>query len=306
MELLHSLPPYNFCGLDEKYADFKNAKVVVLQVPYDSTASYGTGTRRGPHAIINASRNMELYDRELQASPFELGIHTLSELEPSMAGPEETVKRVKQAIADILDAGKLPFIFGGEHSITTGALRALAEKMAEKSANLPKNFSVLQLDAHADMRDEFEGTKFSHACAMRRAREIADVVQAGIRSLSEEEADYIKEKKLKNVFFMPQDPNGFDAQIPKIVAALRDSVYISFDIDALDPSEVPSTGTPEPGGLKWWQALKLLRAVAEKKKIIGLDLVELAPIPGNSAPDYLAAMLAYKMIGYAFLKELGK
>ena len=298
MEMLHSLPPYNFCGIDGKYSDFKSAKVVVLPVPYDSTASYGVGTRHGPHAIINASRNMELYDREFDASPYEIGIHTLSELEPSMAGPAETVERVKQVIKDILDAGKFPFMLGGEHSLTTGAVQAVAGKF--------RNFSVLQLDAHADMRDEFESTKHSHACAMRRAREITDVVQVGIRSLSADEAEYIKEKKVKNIFFMPQDTNDFDAQIPKIVAALKDNVYISFDIDALDPSEVPATGTPEPGGLRWSQAIKLLRAVAEKKKIIGMDLVELAPIPGNSAPDFLAAKLAYKMVGYAFLKEMKK
>lgn len=298
MEILHNLPPFNFCGIDEKYSGFKNAKVVVLPVPYDSTTSYGVGARHGPQAIISASRNMELYDHEFDASPYEIGIHTLSELEPSMAGPKETSERVQQVIKDILDAGKLPFMLGGEHSITAGAVKAVAEKF--------KNFSVLQLDAHADMRDEYEETKYNHACAMRRAREITDVVQAGIRSLSAEEADYIKEKKVKNIFFAPQDPADFDAQIPKIVAALKDNVYITFDIDALDPAEVPSTGTPEPGGLRWHQALKLLHAVAEKKKIIGMDLVELAPIPGNSAPDFLAAKLAYKMVGYAFLKEMRK
>lgn len=296
MEMLHSLPSYNFCGIEERYSDFNKAKVVVLPVPYDSTTSYGAGARNGPHAIINASRNMELYDHELEASPYEIGIHTLPELEPSMAGPGETVKRVRQVIGDILEAKKFPFMIGGEHSITLGAVQAFRRKF--------KNFSVLQLDAHADMRNELEGTKFSHGCVMRRSRELAGVVQAGIRSLSAEEADYITEKKVRNLFYMPRDPQDFNAQIPKIVSALNENVYLTLDIDVLDPSEVPSTGTPEPGGLKWAQVLNLLKAVCGKKKIIGMDLVELAPVPGNVAPDFLAAKLAYKMVGYAFLREL--
>ena len=183
MDILHSLPPYNFCGLDKEDADFKKARVVVLPVPYDSTTSYGVGARNGPHAIIHASRNMELYDHETKASPYKIGIHTLDELEPSMAGPKETIARVKEVIDDILDAKKFPLMLGGEHSITTGALQAFAERN--------KDFSVLQLDAHADLRDEFEGTKFSHACVMRRAREITDVVQIGIRSLCEDETEHI-------------------------------------------------------------------------------------------------------------------
>ena len=298
MDLLHPLPPYNFCGLDKEDADFKKAKVVVLPVPYDSTTSYGAGTRNGPHAIISASRNMELYDPETKTSPYNVGIHTLDELEPSMAGPKETIARVKEVIGDILDAKKFPLMLGGEHSITTGALQALAEKS--------KDFSVLQLDAHADLRDVFEGTKFSHACVMQRARELTDVVQVGIRSMCEEEANHIKQNKLKNIFSMPQNPMDFDKQIPKIVSALKNNVYITFDVDALDPSEMPSTGTPEPAGMRSWQVLKLIKAVTEKKKIIGMDIVELAPIPGINAPDFLTAKLAYKMLGYAFLNDLKK
>ncbi len=298
MDILHSLPPYNFCGLDKEDTEFKKAKVVVLPVPYDSTTSYGVGARNGPHAIIHASRNMELYDHETKASPYELGIHTLDELAPSRDGPKETVRRIKEAIGDILDTGKFPLMLGGEHSITTGALQAFAERN--------KDFSVLQLDAHADLRDEFEGTKFSHACVMRRAREITDVVQVGIRSMCKDEAEHIRQKKLENIFYMPLDPADFDKQIPKIIGALKGNVYITFDIDALDPSEMPSTGTPEPAGMRSWQVLKLIKAITEKKKIIGMDIVELSPIPGNVAPDFLAAKLAYKMLGYAFLSELKK
>lgn len=297
MDILHALAPYNFCGLDAEDSDFKRAKAVVLPVPYDSTTSYGVGARNGPHAIINASRNMELYDHETGTSPYKIGIHTLSELEPAMSGPEDTVNRVRQVIGDILLSGKFPLTLGGEHSITTGALQAFKENS--------KKFGVLQLDAHADMRDEFEGTKYSHACAMRRARELSgNVVQAGIRSLCAEEAEYIKENKIKDIFFMPSDPQEFDQQIPAIVAALKENVYLTLDIDAIDPSEMPSTGTPEPGGLRWAQVLKLLKIVAKKKKIVGMDVVELAPIPGNSAPDFLAAKLTYKILGYVFLKEL--
>ncbi len=295
MDILHSLPPYNFCGLDKEDTSFKKAKVIVLPVPYDSTTSYGAGTRNGPHAIIHASRNMELYDHETETSPYELGIHTLEELAPSMAGPKETIARVKEVIGDILDAGKFPLMLGGEHSVTTGVLQALAERS--------KNFSVLQLDAHADLRDEFEDTQFSHACVMRRAREITDVVQVGIRSMCEEEANHIKQNKLKNIFYMPLDPTDFDKQIPKIVSALKGNVYITLDVDALDPSEMPSTGTPEPAGMKSWQVLKLIKAITEKRKIIGIDIVELSPIPGISAPDFLTAKLAYKILGYALYSK---
>jgi len=192
---------------------------------------------------------------------------------------------VEDAVSEILEKNKFPVILGGEHSITIGCVGAVAKKY--------KNLSVLQLDAHADMRDEYEGSKFNHACGIRRVREIcSSVVQVGIRSLSEEEAGYIEKNRLKVYYWNRYDVN-------EIVKNLRENVYITLDIDVFDPSEMPSVGTPEPGGLCWKEVTSIVREVAEKRNVVGFDLCELAPIPGNVAPDYLAAKLAYKMIGYS-------
>jgi len=291
MKLLHALPPFNFCGIESM--DFGQCKAVVLPVPYDSTTSYNPGTRNGPHAIIQASRNMELYDEELGFTPAEMGIFTLEELEPSMKSPEDTIARVEEAVAEILESGKFPVVFGGEHSISLGAVRAVNEHF--------EDVSVLHLDAHADCRDEYEGTKYSHACVARRFSEICPVVQLGIRSLSAGEADFLKKSGAVKTFFMHElRKEGFEQTIDNAISSLSDRVYISFDIDAMDPSAVPATGTPEPGGFLWNEALQVLRKVCEQKEVIGFDLVELSPIPGMSASDFLAAKLAYKFIGYKF------
>ncbi|MEW6329533.1 MAG: agmatinase [Candidatus Micrarchaeota archaeon] len=283
VKLLHSLPPFNFCGLEG--VTFEKAKVVVLPVPYDSTASYRGGCRDGPHALIQASRNMETYDYEFRCEPASVGIFTLDELEPARGSVEETLGRVEGAVAEILSHGKFPLMIGGEHSITLGAIRAFANSR-------DKEFSVLHLDAHADMRDEYEGSRFSHACVMSRVRELCDVVSVGVRSMSGEEAAYIKKEKIKL--------HGADFDARGIVEELKDDVYITFDLDVFDPSEMAAVGTPEPGGIRWKEATGLLRAVAGKKNVIGADVVELCPIPGNIAADFMVAKLAYKMIGYKF------
>lgn len=281
--LLHSRPPYNFCGIDGLGLD--ESRVVVLPVPYDSTTSYRAGAREGPHAIISASRNMELFDLELGCDISRAGIHTLDELEPSMDSPAKTVSRVEEAVGAIVEAGKFPVMLGGEHSLTAGAVRALAKKH-------PK-MSVLQLDAHADLRDEYEDTKHNHACTMRRVREICtSTVQAGIRSMCDEELAYVKKEKPR-IFY----GRSFDAR--EILRGLADEVYVTIDLDVLDPSIMPSVGTPEPGGLMWEELMPLLREVCKRKKVVGFDVMELAPLPGNIAPDFLAAKLTYKMIGYA-------
>ncbi|MFH1575624.1 MAG: agmatinase [Candidatus Nealsonbacteria bacterium] len=271
-----TLEPFNFLGLNDQ--DYEKARVAVFPVPYNSTTYWKSGTKDGPHAIIEASRHVELYDVEMKRDASKQGIFTLELLEPSKNSPEETVARIKSVVDKLLQDGKFPMMLGGEHSITLGAVHAFKEKFGD--------FSVLQIDAHSDLRDEFEGTKFHHACVMKRIKDLGlSITQVGIRSVSEGE-------ELENVFFAP------DVPVDKIIATLKDNVYLTFDLDGLDPSIMPSTGTPEPGGLLWYETLNLIKEVARQRKIIGADVVELDPIPGLSAPDFLAAKLVYKIISY--------
>jgi len=277
---------FNFGGMGKQ--DYKKAKVVIFPIPYDSTTYYKAGTKFGPQAIIEASRHMEVYDIELKRTVKETDIFTLDELEPSKNLPRETVMRVKDVVKKILEDKKIPFVLGGEHSLTTGPVLALKEMNCD--------FSVLQIDAHSDLRDDFQGTKYHHGCVMRRVRNInSSVVQVGIRSMSQEEAEYVEAKKINNIFYYP------DFDIEKIVSCLKENVYITFDLDALDPSIMPAVGTPEPGGMTWQESMDLIRAVAKKKKIIGADVIELCPIPGMIAPDFLAAKLVYKIISHTIL-----
>ncbi|RLG18604.1 agmatinase [Candidatus Micrarchaeota archaeon] len=282
--LLHTRPPYNFCGSEN--LPFEKCEVAVLPVPYDSTTSYKAGTREGPHAIIVASRNMESLDLELKKDISAVGICTLDELEPSTDSPEKTMNRVEEAVGSIIEAGKFPVMLGGEHSLTLGAVRALSKKH--------KKLSVLQIDAHADLREEYEGSKYNHACVMRRVREICPTVQVGIRSMCEEELEYVERKGVKGIY-------GLEYDYEKLLKGLTDEVYITVDLDGLDPSIMPAVGTPEPGGLLWKEVLELLRKVCENKKVVGFDVMELCPLPGNVAPDFIASKLTYKLIGYSLL-----
>jgi len=285
MKLQYTKEPYNFGGLTP--VPWPRAKVAVLPVPYESTTTYGGGTSRGPAAIIEASRHMEFWDSELSRDFSRLGFATLPELEPDMSGPEATVARVRQAVEAMLKDKKWPLVLGGEHSITPGVVAAIKAKY--------RQVSVLQIDAHTDLREEYQGTKWSHACAMKRVHDLGvPTVAVGIRSTCEEEIAFIKKAGLASrIFPAPEVP------IDKIVKLLGDQVYITVDIDGFDPSLVPGTGTPEPGGLTWYQVVALLRAVGKHKKIVGADIVELAPIANQPAGDFLAAKLAYKIIGYA-------
>jgi agmatinase len=292
MRILHSRPPYNFPGIEPELASFEKAKVVVFPVPYDSTTCYRSGTRNGPHAIITASRQMELYDEELGYEPAKVGIHTLDELEPSMDSPEETIERVEKVIAEIIERRKFPLMLGGEHSISLGAVRALSK--------IYRNMSVLQLDAHTDLRDEFEGTKFGHTSIMRRISELCNTVQVGIRDMSLEEVGFVKKNKLK-IFYARDSPKPSE-----IVSSLKKDVYVSIDLDVFDPSEVPAVGTPQPGGLHWYDVLAILKEVASKRNVVGFDVVELCPIEGDVSSDFLAARLAYKFLGYIFNPHLKK
>ena len=280
--------PFNFGAIHNQ--DFKKSKIVVVPVPYEGTSSFGAGARNGPYAIIMNSRYLdELFDirgEELVGLKSE-DIFTLDELELSADSPKEAIEGVEQAIEnEVLRHNKIPLMLGGEHSITLGAVRALKKKY--------RNLSVLQLDAHADLIDVYVETKYSHACVMRRVRELGlKVAQVGIRNINPEIKDYFKNKKSDDIFFAPQIP-----PIEKILKCLSKNVYLTVDLDVFDQSIMPSVGTPEPGGLGWYELLHLVEQLARKRNIVGADVVELAPIPGFTAPDFLAAKLVYKIISY--------
>jgi len=269
-----------FLDLEPKLSSPESSKFVILPVPFEATTSYGKGTANGPDAILKASKHLEAFDEELLREPCDEGIHT--------AKPLKELDEVREAVSDQLAAGKIPIILGGEHSITSYAVAACKNRFSE--------LSVLQIDAHADLRDEYEGTKLSHACIVRRVLEICPAVQVGIRNISSEEYEFAKKTgQLEKIHFAHQmNENTID----KILSQLSDKVYVTIDTDGLDPSVIPSTGTPEPGGLSWYKLLEILRALAEKKEIVGFDLVEFSPIKGLHAPDFAAAKLVYKLIGY--------
>jgi len=279
----------NFAGLPPAYSDFKSSRVTVLPVPYDSTTEWHSGTRNGPRSIIDASYYLEWYDIELGRELYSMGINTLPNLEPVLDSPEAMAGRVYSAAESLLDEGKFIVMLGGEHSISYGSIKAFSEKFAD--------FSVLQLDAHADLRDQYLGTKFGHGCVMRRVLDICPVTQAGIRSMSLEEHEFIKERGL-TPFVMEQGRNSLSCS--DIIDSLSENVYITIDLDVLDPSIMAAVGTPEPGGMGWSDILGLLRAVADKRTVVGFDLVELCPDQGPSSCSFLAAKLAYKLIGYSF------
>jgi len=289
-------PPYavefSFGGLESSPAALDAAHAVVLPAPYDGTTSYRPGTRFGPHALLDASRNMELYDEVLGAlHPH--GLFTLPEMEP-VADAEKMVGRVEEAAEWALEQGKTLITVGGEHSLTTGPVRAYARR-------LPR-LSVLHLDAHGDLRFEYHETRFSHACVMRRVREIVGTAaQAGVRSISEEEAELIAREKL--AVFSARRVKDMDAAYAPVVDALTDDVYITVDLDVIDPSECPGVGTPEPGGLTWHEITDLVAAVARRRRIVGFDIMELMPIGGDTRSEFLAARLLYRMWGWTLVSQ---
>lgn len=279
-------PPHTFAAIPPQDAALETSQVVILPVPYDSTTDYKSGAREGAQAIISASQQLELYDAELDRETYQVGIHTLPLLEPVMSGPQQMIRRVYQAARDLLEKDKLVVMLGGEHSLTLGLVQALRERY--------QKLSVLQLDAHADLRNQYLGTKYGHACVMRRVWELCPIVPLGIRSLSLEEHQFIKQHKLEPFYAEDCTPD----LAPRVLANLPPQVYITIDLDVFDPSIMSAVGTPEPGGLSWHQVLGLLRAVAEERQIVGFDIVELCPQEGPTSCTFLAAKLVYKLIGY--------
>lgn len=291
MEPLNSLPRYAMFGIDDQ--DYKKARVVVLPVPYDSAVTYKSGAKDGPRAIIDASRNLEFYSYELKDDPRRIGIYTTLELAPNLDSPEKMAKNVKREVEVILDDGKVPMLLGGDHSITIGALEAFAGR---------KEISVVQFDAHTDSVDEMFGSRYTHASVMARAMEMHEkIVQVGIRNI---DAVSAKRLDMRRIMFMDEvDRIGTKAVADKINRLTGKEVYITVDLDVIDPGEMPSTGTPEPGGMHWKELVDIIRRVAAKKNLAGMDITELRPIPYMHAPDFAAAKLAYLSLGYFMLKK---
>ena len=268
-----------------------NAAVFIIPVPYDSTTSFRSGARDGPAAIIEASRHLEDYDIELGCDISQVGIHTTPELQPRMDGPQSMNAAVHSAVASTASQGKLPILLGGEHSITIGAVQALTE--------LHSGMSVLYIDAHADMRDRYMGTTWGHASVARRISEVCSTVLIGVRSISAEEQEFIEEQGIPIQFWDAGSSANLDNAITLAADHLTENIYISIDLDALDPSIMAGVGTPEPGGMLWHEILALLHAVSHRANIVGFDLVELNPSQGSVSCASTAAKLAYKLIGYA-------
>lgn len=272
-----------FLDMDAQYNCYEEAAVVLLPVPYDGTSTFVKGADKGPQAIIDASDSIELYDVEEDIEVFKYGIHTAPFI-TELSSPEEMVNSVYNRVKQYLNDKKIVGLLGGEHSVSCGAIAAYAEKY--------ENLSVLQLDAHADLRDEYHNSPYNHACVMRRAQQYANVVQVGIRSVAEEERKNIVSE---NIFYAHQICRD-DSWMSKVIDRLTDNVYLTIDLDAFDPSILPSTGTPFPGGMQWRQVLDFLSLVVTKKNIIGFDVVELCPNPNEKSSDVLAAVLIYRLL----------
>lgn len=291
--------PHTFLGLDGASSAFESARAVVLPVPYESTTSWGAGTRLGPRAIVEASRYVELFEPELGCEPAEaLGVHTLPALELTRAGAGPAMTELRESYASIARAcgDRFLVMLGGEHSISAPAILAQADRT-------PGRLSVLQMDAHADLRAEYEGTASSHASAMARVLDRADVVAVGVRGVSREEVDASASSPGSTLIWAHEMQDG-DGWMDRALEALGPRVYLTFDVDYLDPGIMPSTGTPEPGGGDWYGTLRFLKRVFAEREVVAADVVELAPIPGVAAPDFLAAKLVYKLIAYRYQAEL--
>jgi agmatinase len=277
----------NFCDLPEEYSAFENSAVVVLPVPYDLTSTWMKGADKGPAAIIDASSHLELYDIETDSEVYKKGIFTDSPVD-CRTKPEKMVEIVRKKVNSLLDANKFVVLLGGEHSVSIGSAMAYHEHYPD--------LSVLQFDAHTDLRDEYEGSKCNHACVMARIKEFCPIVQVGIRSMDSSEKPSLDVKRVVFASQFHQNKN----QIDKILKGLTNKVYITIDLDVFDPAIMPSTGTPEPGGLFWYDVLEFVQNVIENKNVVGFDIVELCPNKNNKAPDFLTAKLIYKLLSYKF------
>lgn len=276
----------NFGGAEVVY-DYKGSGIIIVPVPYDETSTWMRGSDRGPDAIMEASVNLEFYDVETGTEVHKKGIHTISPV-MEKSSPERLVNAVSNKITELLSDGKFPVIIGGNHTVSIGSARSFSEHFSD--------LSVLQLDAHTDLRQEYEGSRFNHACAMARVSEYATVIQVGIRSMAVEELQYARKE---NIFFSHE--LYYDKGLySKAISKLSDNVYVTIDLDVFDPSIMPSTGTPEPGGPEYFEIIHFLRDVAKNRRIVGFDVVELCPSPANKFADFVAAKVIYQLLSYIF------
>ncbi len=282
--------PRNFLNIPEEFSTYEKSKIAILPVPFDRTSTWLKGADLGPKAIIEASGNVEFYEIETGSEVYEKGIFTDN---PILAkDSEEMLEKVGERAKALLDAGKFVVTLGGEHSVSIPVIKAHAEKF--------KGMSLLHLDAHADRRDEYQDNRLSHACVIARAQDIVKtIVSVGIRSMDASELESAKKDRI----FYAHEIHGRSDWMKKAVDALSENVYVTIDLDVFDPGIMPSTGTPEPGGLDWYEVLGLLREVAKKKRIVGFDVVELCPSPSNRAPDALAARLVQTLLSYVFYRD---
>lgn len=277
----------NYAGISDEFAQLEKSKIILIPVPYDGTSTWGKGADKGPDAFLEASENMELYDIETDSEVYKQGIH-LTEPITENSSPEAMVNEVHAITKDFIKRNKFVTLFGGEHSISIGSIRAFNECF--------DNLTVLQIDAHADLRESYEGTKYNHACAVYEASQTTNLVQVGIRSMDVIEKTVMDEEKTFFAHEMVADEYWSD----KVIEAMTENVFITLDLDAFDPSIMPSTGTPEPGGLLWYETLEFLKQVFEDKNVVGFDIVELCPNKNDKSSDFLAAKLYYKMLSYKF------
>ena len=280
----------NYGGIPDEFAQLETAKVVLIPVPYDGTSTWGKGSDKGPDAFLNASENMELYDIETETEVYEQGIYLAKAVSENKSA-EAMVNAVHTITKEYIKRNKFVTLFGGEHSISIGSIRAFNECF--------DNLTVLHIDAHADLRESYDGTKYNHACAVHEANQTTNLIQVGIRSMDKIEKTVMDEEK---TFFAHEMAND-EYWVDKAIDLMTDNVFITFDLDALDPSIMPSTGTPEPGGLFWYETLEFLKQVFQDKNVVGIDIVELCPNPSDKSSDFLAAKLYYKMLSYKFKGE---
>jgi len=279
-----------FAGIPEEFSKLEKSKIVLIPVPYDGTSTWQKGADKGPEAFLDASANMELYDIETATEVYQQGVY-LADAVTENESPKKMVEAVHQETKKYIKKNKFVTIFGGEHSISIGTIRAFNEMFP--------NLTVLHIDAHADLRESYEGTKYNHACAVYEASQTTNLIQVGIRSMDIIEKTVMDEEKTYFAHEMAID----DAWMDSAIDQMTDNVFITFDLDALDPSIMPSTGTPEPGGLLWYETLEFLKQVFSEKNVVGFDIVELCPNSKEKSSDFLAAKLYYKMLSYKFMNE---
>ncbi len=288
----------NFLGIEEKYSNFENSEIVILSAPLEKTVSYGKGTANGPQEILKASHYVEFFDEELNREIcFEKGIATLPPLSFDELSTKKSIDKIEKSVTKLLNENKFVVTLGGEHSLSSAPIKAHFNKF--------KKLTILQFDAHSDLRDSYEGSKYSHASVMARVAEFTkDIVQVGIRAQCKEEAEFIKKNKIKTFYMRDICIGKYTAKWQqKILNSSNDNVYITFDVDVFDPSLLPATGTPEPGGLFWDETMNLIRLIGKSKNIVGFDVVELAPNKSHQASNFIAAKLVYKLINYAFINK---